>query len=269
MKEEFINFTTFLSENLPIKIDFVGKTYRDKTFYFRRSNSSIMSLEYIVTGRGTLKINGREYEPESDNIFFLSLGSNHNYYSDKKNPWEKIYVSFSGYIADELVNSYLPKNEYVFENTGLNKVFTKIFEIAVDDSLSYEEKNDLIIIELLKILLSIKSNNDSRNLSLAEIIKNTLNKNIQKPYTIKQLSIDLNYTQNYLIDIFQEEYNETPYKYLCRKRIELAKEYLESTQFSVGEIADLLCYADSQYFSTCFKKAVGVTPSRYRKSKRI
>ncbi len=228
-----------------------------------------MSLEYIISGKGTLKINGREYEVAGDDIFFLSMGSNHEYYSDKNNPWEKIYVSFSGYIAEELVKSYLPKNRYVFESTGSKEAFAKIFESAMDEGLSFEEKNDLIIVELIKILLSIKNSSDSRELSLAEIIKNTLNKNIQKPYTIKQLSIDLNYTQNYLIDIFQAEYNETPYKYLCKKRIELAEEYLETTQFSIAEIADLLCYADSQYFSTCFKKAVGVTPSKYRKSKRI
>ena len=44
-----------------------------------------------------------------------------------------------------------------------------------------------------------------------------------------------------------------------------AERYLSETQFSIGEIASVLGFADQSFFSTAFKKKYGVYPTAYRK----
>lgn len=266
MNEEFINFSTFLDDTLPIRVDFVGESMCDSSFYFSRKNSVIYALEYIISGSGVLKIDGKTYYPKKDDIFFLTKGSRHEYYcTADTEPWHKIFISVSGESAVKLLNDYLPENTHLFTNSGLKSVFENIYKIACKDNYDFYERNNLIVIEFMKILLSLKNNIDKNEFELADIIKRTLDKNLQKSYTINQLSKELNYTKNYLIDVFYEKFKETPYQYFKKRKIELAKEYLTATQFSVSDIAEQLSFTDSRYFASCFKAETGFTPTRFRK----
>ena len=54
-------------------------------------------------------------------------------------------------------------------------------------------------------------------------------------------------------------------RYIRSLRINRAKELLEKTDESVGEISVKLGFAESRYFSTVFKQETGETPSQYKK----
>ena len=55
-------------------------------------------------------------------------------------------------------------------------------------------------------------------------------------------------------------------QYLYKRRIGEAQSLLIDTDTPIGEIADRLCYGTINHFNTVFKKYVGITPGRYRKS---
>ncbi len=264
MKETAQHFKSFIDDELPITVNYVGESFCDETFYFKRQRYECHSLEYIISGTGILNINGKTYEPKTDDVFFLAKNSRHEYYCTKENPWHKIYISFDGSLADTFVNDYLSEDKYVYENTGLNEVFKRIYNISINEAYDYRQRNDLMLPELMKIFISIKKNSSLKPLILAEKIKAKLDMNLQRKYTINDLSNEMSYTSNHLINTFQEEYGETPYQYLSKRRIELAKEYLKTSSMSISEIAEKLCYTDAQYFSTCFKKVTNFTPTQYR-----
>lgn len=46
-------------------------------------------------------------------------------------------------------------------------------------------------------------------------------------------------------------------------RLERAKEYLEEHRYSIAEVSDMVGFSDAKYFSVCFKKRFGVSPSRF------
>ncbi len=265
-KETCYNFKFFIDKTLPFKIYFTGESHCDKDFYFKRNSHSCYSFEYIVSGSGVLNINDKTYYPKTGDIFFLSKNSTHEYYCTKDEPWHKIFISFDGPIAEGLIDKYLPKDEYLFKNTGLYDVFKETLNISRDISFDYNQKNDSVLSLLLKIFLKINRTYAIKPIfSLAEKIKYLLDINIQSKYSINDLAKELSYSSNHIIKVFRAEYGETPYQYISKKRISLAKEYLVSTSMSVQKIADTLNYADAQYFSNCFTKAVGVTPKRFRR----
>lgn len=55
-------------------------------------------------------------------------------------------------------------------------------------------------------------------------------------------------------------------EYLNNVRIKMATNMLIETQYSVTEIARFCGYKDSNYFGDVFKKVMGVSPSKYRKT---
>ena len=46
--------------------------------------------------------------------------------------------------------------------------------------------------------------------------------------------------------------------------MELAKQLLEDSRYTIHEISSRVGYSDGNYFSKTFKKAMGLTPSEYR-----
>ena len=53
-------------------------------------------------------------------------------------------------------------------------------------------------------------------------------------------------------------------EYLTRLRMKRAMELLRDPSVRVGEVADLSGYRDARYFSTLFRRVVGMTPSEFR-----
>lgn len=71
---------------------------------------------------------------------------------------------------------------------------------------------------------------------------------------------------NYLSTIFKQTTGSSFVDYLTELRMKHAKEKLKDLSLSVYEIAEVIGYSSSQYFSRVFKKHTGMTPSAYRNS---
>mgnify|MGYP002517637494 CR=1 FL=1 len=68
---------------------------------------------------------------------------------------------------------------------------------------------------------------------------------------------------------FRAEINTTPLNYQNDLRLKTAKRMLQSSENSITEIATFLGFESVYSFSLFFKKRQGVSPSKYKKSKRI
>ena len=52
--------------------------------------------------------------------------------------------------------------------------------------------------------------------------------------------------------------------YIASRRMERAKEYLDGTSLTIGEVAMKVGYSNFSYFSKTFRELVGCTPNEYR-----
>ncbi len=70
---------------------------------------------------------------------------------------------------------------------------------------------------------------------------------------------------NYFRRTFRKNFGETPLEYLTQLRIANAKQLLTIDSYkSISDVAAQCGFSDSLYFSTCFKKHVGMSPLKYR-----
>lgn len=65
---------------------------------------------------------------------------------------------------------------------------------------------------------------------------------------------------------FRRETGQTLHAAITKRRIEDAKKLLKTRKLTVTEIAEKTGYSSVHYFSTAFKRQVGETPGRWRKS---
>lgn len=264
MIEDFKNFTALNGEDEPLKIEIIGETYCDKTFHIKRKRSDLNALEFIVDGEGVLDIDGQHLVPEKNDIFFLKVGSCHDYQSDERNPWRKLWIVFTGDLADSLIHSYLPNNVYLFKDCkAIKKYFEEIVEVSKQE-MPYDIMVSKITISLMHIFMYIRNRVLMENADLPDIIRKKLDEAVESEFNLDNLCKGINYSKNYIINVFKNKYKVTPYQYFLDKKIDASKTYLTHTNLSIGNIARLLHYADQQYFSTSFKKAVGCSPFEYR-----
>lgn len=66
--------------------------------------------------------------------------------------------------------------------------------------------------------------------------------------------------------LFQQWTGEPPQRYLHQQRMERARNLLEQTELSVGEIAHIVGFSSVSHFTRVFKAAYSLTPTRHRQS---
>ena len=91
---------------------------------------------------------------------------------------------------------------------------------------------------------------------------------IAENYTKKIKNEDLaaltGFSTDYFRKIFAQVYGISPIEYIHNLRIKKAKELLESDYVSITDIAISLGYENIYDFSRSFKKATGISPSKYK-----
>lgn len=85
--------------------------------------------------------------------------------------------------------------------------------------------------------------------------------------SIHSLAEKLGYTDYYFSKRFKRETGVSVREYILTRKLEEARRLLGSTGISVAELCDRLGIESQSYFSTCFRKAFGVTPKEYRKTR--
>ena len=118
MLKEKIFQMKHISDRMPERIDLrfhmCGTTYPNRAYTIHRPKAPLGCIEYIVSGTGHVQAGNTRFSPIAGDTYFLPPGIEHNYYSDRKEPWEKIWVNLSGSYVDRLIEVYGLRGRYHF-----------------------------------------------------------------------------------------------------------------------------------------------------------
>lgn len=92
-----------------------------------------------------------------------------------------------------------------------------------------------------------------------------LNANYAQQVSLQDLARQHYINKTYACALFKKHLGITYTEYVNNVRIMKAKELLAQSSLSVMDISERIGYADCIYFSRLFKRAVGQTPSQYRR----
>jgi len=116
-------------------------------------------------------------------------------------------------------------------------------------------------------LLKIKNQYYPKQHSISPLIKarNFIDENCCENIDLETLSNFSFLSKFHFIRLFKKCYGRTPHQYLTEKRIQLAKQMLQSN-CSVAETCYKVGFDSTTSFAAVFKKYVGSSPSHFKKS---
>lgn len=121
-----------------------------------------------------------------------------------------------------------------------------------------------ILLETLQLLLSDSpAPGDDRHAAM-EALRTYLAQNLSQPITLDGLARQFLINKYELCRRFKDYTGESLWSHLTRLRLEYAKTLLANTDRKVYEIAEACGFQSSAYFSSAFKKSVGVSPQQWK-----
>lgn len=96
-----------------------------------------------------------------------------------------------------------------------------------------------------------------------------INDHIKNHISLKEVAEYVHLNASYFSVLFKEQTNLTFSEYITRKRLQISKNLLLTTDLQIEEIAQKSGYQSAKYFIKLFKEYERTTPSKYRKTSRF
>ena len=259
-------YTMAMNESYPIRYIVTGTTKPFPTYKNNRPPTKKHYIfEYVISGKGYIFIDGAWHTITAGDMYIVGKNDARNFYADPKDPMHKIWCSFaSDYIDSMLLNYGISSGVY---KVNAKDFFYKIYEIS-KENLPEKEKMLIAADNIHKIILAVAASEESSP-TLCSKIENELISSIYKSVDLQELADNLFISRAHLIRLFKQHKGVTPYQFLLNEKIKIAKALLSTTEMSVKSISDKLCFADEHYFSHLFKQKTGLSPLKYKATKKI
>ena len=158
----------------------------------------------------------------------------------------------------------------MYSNAYNNDYFMKARRLIENKDFNYEVVCKSIltifityIIRSKNLLLFTEESKEKLNLECIKI-KNYIDSHYSENITLDFLS-NISYMNKFhLVHTFTKQIGLSPINYTINKRIQESKNLLTSTSYSIRDIASIVGFSNSSYFSQMFKKIAGMTPKKYR-----
>ena len=160
-----------------------------------------------------------------------------------------------------------PQAAFVVQDTDgmIGQWLEMILKLYTERELYHEQIIDALIDSILYVIK--KKTRAARRYPFTETFKQRLYENLSNPdFLLGDAIAASGYNPDYFRRCFKQEFHLSPLEYLTDLRIRRARELLLQDSFGgVEDVARQCGFADSFYFSTCFKKHEGVSPMVFRK----
>ncbi len=224
---------------------------------------------YILSGKGGFIVDEAEYPIKAHDIVVVNPYVRHTEKSSGDYPLWYIVIGVNNI---RFVKQNHQENYYIFRD--ILDEMVPVLKLIIGEINEQGEGADFVLQKLAEVFLVkvLRSNNfnlieiENKNISKdSAIIKDFIEQHYKENLTLDVLSSHLHLDKYYMIHIFKANFAETPMNYMMQRRLENAQELLISTDYSIGQIAEISGFTSQSYFNQAFKKGVGCSPNQYRK----
>ena len=123
-----------------------------------------------------------------------------------------------------------------------------------------------LVYDLLATLAREPAPGDERTAPWLASLRDRLESEFTRPLALADLAKDAGVHPAYLARAFARKYGISIPMFIRTRRIEWSMDRLRDTEDPVAEIAISAGFFDQSHFTRCFKRMVGTTPARFRRT---
>lgn len=227
---------------------------------------------YVASGKAHFWFNGIEEIVDSGHMVLYKPKEVQKYVYYVEDHPEVFWIHFTGYDVKNILEYHgISLNQHVFYSGTLPEykmLFRKIIRELQQCEYGYEDYIASSFNNILLLVSRQQQNGENYTVTIPEEIEMAVsyfNENYNTKISVAQYAESLHISTNWFIRNFKQHMKMSPAQYLLSLRMVNAQSLLENTDYSVGEIAEIVGYDNQLYFSRVFKKEYGISPAQYRK----
>ena len=254
-------------KSLPVYVTGIGIDYPQESVSYRSGGKAM--LLFSEAGMGEIVIDGEVHELPEGSAVYLSERMSFEY-RPKERSWTIGWLTFGIGITSCADMLFLGQNWCLFpgfRGDERQKMIREIYNAA--DTGRGSRASALLYGMLVEMSMERDGTFGRRPSSTAAMdrILSYLNDHYTEDITLEQLCTAAGgLSEQYLCRLFKQSTGLRPMEYMLRRRISAARVYLESTDFSIAEVALRSGFHNNSYFYRNFRKFVGMSPLAYRQA---
>lgn len=242
----------------------------DRNYSIRHRKFPLMAVEFVVGGRGEVRLSKGRFKLTPGTIFSYSPKASHDISTDLQHPLAKYFVSLAAPAATRLFQQVGFETDAAWQTSRPADLQRLFDELLVHGSRAEPVSRpicDQLLHAILLLGASSRLSDRARGgeaFDTYERCCKVLDEQAMRLRTINDLARRCGISVEYLCRLFKKYEGQSPYQRLVRARMNAAAARLRSGNVLIKDIAAELGFADAFHFSRVFKRVFGSAPASMR-----
>jgi AraC-like DNA-binding protein len=255
----------------PLSVVSGGCEHCAPNYEIHRPTFPFYSIEYVVRGGGSLKLQNRRHALQPGGVFSYGPGVRQDIAADPAAPPVKYFVDFSGLQSKEILRQcQLPPGSVaqLFPPHEIQNLFDELIRCG-QRGLPRSAELCAKLLECLALKISEsrapQAGVESLSFTTWQHARQHIENNFPRLKTLRQVADECHVDAAYLCRLFQRYDHQSPYQFLLRLKMNLAAEWLQQPGALVKQVAERAGFSDPFHFSRAFKSVLGLSPDAFRR----
>lgn len=232
-------------------------------------------IHIVRSGKGVLKMDGREYALQAGHAFLIPSGVKAQYTADKDDPWHYMWVGFSGLMSEESMAMAGFSREHPVRSVLNEQLLLQDIEGMIETyhlTFTNELRRNGCFFHFIAHLVedyqaqgTLAGESNQQCAQYARKAYHYIMERFSEPIKIQELARRFGVSRNYLYACFKEVYKVSPKQFLNAVRMEHASSLLLSKYLYISQVAHQVGFDDELAFSKAFKEYHHLSPTDFRK----
>ena len=240
-------------------------------YEIHRATFPFCSIEYVVRGRGSVKLNRRRHELQPGTIFSYGPGVRQDIAADPAEPPVKYFVDFTGLKSNGILRQcQLPPGSVsqIFPPNDIQSLFDELIRCGQRGG---RQSTELCarLLECLALKISEirapRAGVETLSFTTYQQTRQHIETHFLRLKTLRQIAQECHVDSAYLCRLFQRHDRQSPYQFLMHLKMNLTAGWLQQPGALVKQVAERAGFSNQFHFSRAFKSVFGVAPDIFRR----
>ena len=194
----------------------------------------------------------------------------YGYPPERKDPYEQVYVTMTGPIADGMCRQLIDEFGHVLSFGRESPIETMMLSIAHQHAAGTMKDRYQISGRLYQLLMAVMSTRKAAQVTTSSLLGNAISMvdrhSSDHQFNVSGLAKALDCSREHVTRQFRQATGVSAGDYITQHRLGTAARLLRQGNRKLAVIAEQSGFASANYLCRAFRKRYGVTPSQFRRT---